>query len=485
MSEEFAKADACTQAQWVREGEVSPLELVDAAIARIEARNPELNAVIHPDFERARERAAGGALPDGPFRGVPFLMKDLGGEEAGRPHHLGMQLAKKAGWVEPVDSHFARRGREAGFVCLGRTNTPEIGLCPVTEPEAYGPTRNPWNPAHSSGGSSGGSAAAVAAGLVPVAHASDGGGSIRLPASMSGLVGLKPSRARVSFGPCAGERWAGFSAQFVVTRSVRDTAALLDVFAGPEPGDPYAAPPASGAYADEAGRDPGTLRIGFLPRATGDLETHPECVAACATAAKALAALGHDVEEAHPDALDDRDYVMHYVNVVSVSTAHVLDTWAERLGCAVTAEDVEPLTWALAERGRAVSAPDYIGSLEGVHKLGRDLARWWGSGFDLLVTPSQAQPPPEIGWVTSTREEPLRAFMRAGAYGVFTMPFNMAGQPAMSVPLHWTGGEPGGLPVGSHLVAAAGREDLLLRVAAQLEESVPWADRYPPIFGEC
>jgi amidase len=483
MSDEFAKADACTQAEWVRKKEVSPRELVDAAIERIEAGNPELNAVIHPVFEKARERANDPDLPAGPFRGVPFLMKDLGGEQEGEPHHLGMAILKEAKWIEPRDSHFARRSREAGLVCLGRTNTPEIGLCPVTEPEAYGATRSPWNPDYSAGGSSGGSAAAVAAGFVAAAHASDGGGSIRLPASMSGLVGLKPSRARISFGPGAGERWAGFSAQFCVTRSVRDTAALLDVFAGPESGDPYAAPPSGGLYADQVGRDPGTLRVGFMPRAPRDLETHPECVAACENTARLLEDLGHRVEEAHPEALDDGAYVGHYVNVVSASTASVLDVFGQRLGKTIGPLDVEPLTAALAERGRALSAPEYIASLGGVHALGRGLATWWDSGFDILLTPSLAEPPPKIGWVTSTREDPLRAFMRAAPYGVFTMPFNMSGQPAISLPLHWTGGDEPGLPIGSHLVAAAGREDLLLRLAAQLETAQPFASRRPERFG--
>ncbi|MFP6579512.1 MAG: amidase family protein [Myxococcota bacterium] len=482
MSEEFAKADATTQAQWVRNGEVSPLELVDAAIARIEDHNPKLNAVIHPAFERARERATG-SLPDGPFRGVPFLMKDLGGEEAGAPYHMGMRCLKEAGWTESVDSFYARRARAAGLVSLGRTNTPEIGLYPVTEPEAYGPTRNPWNLDHSPGGSSGGSSAAVAAGLVPAAHASDGGGSIRLPASMAGLVGLKPSRGRVSFGPGGGERWAGLSAQFCVTRSVRDAAGLLDVFAGYEVGDPYTAPAGPPSYAGVLGSDPGKLRVGLLPAATGDLETHPDCTLAAETAGRLLEGLGHTVELAHPAALDDRSYVIHFVNIVSIAAAHLLDVWSERLGRPLTEEDVEPLTWALAQRGGQQRAADYIGSVDGLHAFGRELAGWWHGGFDLLVTPSQAQPPPKIGFLRSTREDPLEGFTRSAPYGVFTMPFNMSGQPAISLPLTLGSENPPALPVGSQLVAAAGREDLLLQVSAQLEEAAPWAEKRPPIFG--
>src|SRR3989442_4431365 len=281
MSDELAILDATAQAELVRRGDLSPSALVDAAIARIEAVNPKLNAVIIPLFEKARAQAAAPDLPRGPFRGVPFLLKDLLAYSAGDPHHMGTRRLKQAGFVAPHDSNTAARLRAAGFVFLGKTNTPEIGTLPTTEPDAYGPTRNPWDPSRSTGGSSGGSAASVAAGLVPAAHANDRGGSIRIPASECGLVGLKPSRGRTSLGPDAGESWAGAVAEHVVTRSVRDTAALLDAVTGPMPGDPYFAPPPARPFAAEVGRDPGRLRIGVLARVPGDaFGLHPDCAAA-------------------------------------------------------------------------------------------------------------------------------------------------------------------------------------------------------------
>src|SRR5207244_2860751 len=270
MSDDLALLDATAQAELVRQRRVTPRELVDAAIARIERVNPKLNAVISQRFEKARAEAAAPDLPDGPFRGVPFLLKDLICHSAGDPYHAGMRLLRELGWVERYDTHLAARFRAAGFVCLGRTNVPELGPAPTTEPLAYGPTRNPWDTGRSPGGSSGGSAAAVAAGLVPVAHANDGGGSIRIPASACGLVGLKPTRGRTSLGPDTGESWAGAVAEHVVTRSVRDTAALLDAVAGPMPGDPYFAPPPARPFAAEVGLDPGRLRIGVLARVPGD-----------------------------------------------------------------------------------------------------------------------------------------------------------------------------------------------------------------------
>src|SRR5213080_878779 len=277
MSDELATLDATAQAELVRRGKLSPSALVDAAIARVEAVNPKLNAVIIPLFEKARAQAASPNLPRGPFRGVPFLLKDLLAYSADDPHHMGTRLLKRLGFVAPHDSNTAARLRAAGFVFLGKTNTPELGTLPTTEPDAYGPTRNPWDPSRSTGGSSGGSAAAVAAGLVPAAHANDGGGSIRIPASECGLVGLKPTRGRTSLGPDAGESWAGAVAEHVVTRSVRDTAAVLQAVAGPMPGDPYAASTPRRPFTDEVGADPGRLRIGVLTEAPGAMvETHPD-----------------------------------------------------------------------------------------------------------------------------------------------------------------------------------------------------------------
>jgi len=470
--------DATAQAELVKRGEISPADLVQAAIERIEATDAALGAVIHRRFERAREEAASSALPDGPFRGVPFLLKDLGGESAGDPCHAGMRALRDAGYRAAADSAFTARLRGAGLVILGRTNTPELGILPTSEPEAYGPTRNPWSVEHSAGGSSGGAAAAVASGMVPAAHASDGGGSIRIPAALCGLVGLKPTRGRCSFGPGAGERWGGFSAEGVVTRSVRDTAALLDVVRGAEPGDPYTAPPPERPYAEEVGRDPGRLRIGLMRRGPRELPLHADCLAAADRAARWLEEAGHHVEEAHPDALDDPATVAAWVDVVSAGVARALDSWGGRIGRTLGAEDVEPLTWVVAERGRALPATAYLAAVESAHALGRRLAAWWEGGFDLLLTPTTAAAPHRIGDLAQDPAQPLAPMLKAAPYGAFTSAFNQSGQPAVSLPVH-QGAD--GLPYGAQLVAASGREDLLIRVAARLEEAVDWRSRRAPV----
>ena len=474
--------DATAQAELVLKREVSPRELVDAAIARLEKINPQINAVIHPNLERARARADAKDLADGPFRGVPFLMKDLGAPEAGEPYCAGMRALKEARYTPPEDAYLTQRFRAAGLISLGRTNVPELGLLPVSESEAFGPTRNPWNLAHSSGGSSGGSAAAVAAGIVAAAHASDGGGSIRGPASMNGLVGLKTTRGRCSFGPSVGERWSGFSVEFAVTHSVRDAAAILDAVHGPGPGDPYFATPPARPYAEEIKTKPQRLRIGVLRRGLRGVEIEAECVTAVDQAARLLESLGHSVEESHPAALDDHESVNAYVDIITVSVARALDVWGAALGRTLGENDVEALTWMLAQRGRQFSGAEHVARLDFVHAFGRRLASWWDGGFDLLLSPTMGARPPEIGWISSTKEEPLRAFFRSAPYGVFTLPFNLSGQPAISLPLYQTQTGVTGLPLGLQLVAPYGREDLLLRTAAQVEEAAPWAKRRPALF---
>ena len=478
MADPLSLLDATAQAELVRRGELKPLELVDAAIARIEKIDPELGAVITRQFDRARAWATAADLPSGPFRGVPMLLKDLGAHLAGDPVHCGMRALKQAGWREPGESYFAERLRLAGLISLGRTNTPELGLLPTTEPEAYGPTRNPWKPTHSSGGSSGGSAAAVAAGLVAAAHASDGGGSIRIPASHCGLVGLKPTRGRASFGPGIGERWAGCSAEGFVTRSVRDTAALLDLVSGARAGDPYSAAPPPRPFASEVGAVPGRLRIGAMLRAPREVALHPDCRAAASAAARQLEALGHHVEEAHPAALDETDGVRGFVTVVMCATARALEAWSAKIGAPIEEGDVEPLTWALAKLGRATTAVQYLAATEANQAHVRRVAGWWETGFDLLLTPTCAAPPPPLGHFAGTAENPLAGYANAMPFGVFTSVFNQSGQPAISLPLHQSAA---GLPIGVQLVAGVGGEGLLLRVAAQLEQAAPWAGRLPPL----
>lgn len=487
----FLDLDATAQAALVGDGHASPSELVDAAIARIEAVNPEINAVITDRFDAARADATA-PLPDGPFRGVPILLKDLGAAMAGEPLHLGNALLRQIDHRSAEDSYLVRRLKSAGFVILGRTNTPEFGATCTTEPVAYGPTRNPWDTDRSAGGSSGGSAAAVAARMVPVAHASDGGGSIRIPASECGIFGLKPSRGRISRGPQTGEGWAGASTDGVVSMTVRDTAALLDVLCGWEPGDPYTAPPPQTPWTRELGVEPGRLRIGvhtehLLP----GLSIDPEVVASVRQTADLLAELGHDVTDAVPPALIETDFLMHYGVIVATAMARQLQELSRLAGREVTSDDVEPANWANAENGRSTSGVDYLAALEWMHAHGRRMASWWrggpgsdravaerSDGFDLLLTPTIGTLPPTIGHLSQRPgEDPIAAMMRIVEVIPFTAQFNTSGQPAMSLPL---GRSQDGLPIGSQLAAAYGREDVLLRLAAQVERAHPWADRRAP-----
>jgi amidase len=469
--------DATALAELVRRGDASPSELLDETLARIDALNPQLNAVIHVR-ERAREEAADARLPDGPFRGVPFLVKDCVAHTAGDPYHCGMQVLKDAGWVEPNDTWLAERFRRAGFVIAGKTNLPELASTVTTEPLAYGPTHNPWSLDHSPGGSSGGAAAAVASGMVPVAHANDMGGSIRIPASMCGLVGLKPSRARSTLGPDFGEYWAMTTHEHVLTRSVRDTAAVLDAIAGPGVGDPYTAPPPSRPYVEEVGADPGRLRIGIRTERTNGLgESHADGVAAVRATADLLAEMGHEVHDAEVPAIDDARLGEAVTALFGVFIARELDRWSERLGRTIGDDEVEPWNAMLAGLGRVTTASAYVRGVELAQAYSRDVVQWWADGNDLLVTPMVTDVTPRLGDFGPT-VEPMEQFGRFGVLTGFTIPFNVTGQPAISLPLHW-GAD--GLPTGVQLVAAPWREDLLLRVAAALEEARPWAGRRPPV----
>jgi amidase len=472
---ELAELDATDQAALVRKGEVSALELVEAAIERIERLNPELNAVIHEHFERAREQARG-SLPDGPFRGVPFLLKDLaGGNAKGDPCHWGTRFLRDADFRSPTTSYLVEKFWRAGLVVVGRTNVPELGAWTTTEPEAYGPAHNPWNPAHSTGGSSGGAAACVASGIVPMAHASDGGGSIRNPASQCGVVGLKPSRGRISLGPDVGETWEGMTFEFAVTRSVRDTATLLDAVHGPMPGDPYTAPPPERAYLDEVGADPGTLRVGFLHGLEG-VEVQPDCVAAVDSVARTLEDLGHRVELSQPEALGDPAMAGPTLTIIACAQARGIEAFGQALGRELGPEDMDCDNWAVTEIGRGIPVTQYLAAVETMHLFSRRVASWWESGFDLLVTPTIPEPPPPLGELVPDPAQPLKGFMRSGALTPFMIPFNMTGQPAVSLPLHQSAE---GLPIGVQLVAGTGREDLLIRIASQLEQAVPWSGRRP------
>jgi amidase len=468
--------DATEQARLVRAGEVTPRELAEAAIERIGRVNPLVNAVLHERFERALGEIDGGR-PAGPFPGVPILLKDLHCAMAGEPLHAGARFLRAMDHREDHDAFVARKLRAAGFAILGRTTTPEFGTHMVTEPLATGVTRNPWHLDRSPGGSSGGAAAAVAAGMVPVAHGTDGAGSIRRPAGFCGLVGLKPARGRVSPGPAIGESALGATTTAWVSRSIRDAAALLDVLAGYMPGDPYTAPPPERPFSEEVGRDPGRLRVGLLDRPLGDgADWDAECGEAVMTAGRALDDLGHHVELAHPAAMAEvEEFTARWRRASAVRLTGYFAGWERRLGRPLGEDDVEPWNLELARRGRGASAAEYLELAGWLQAFTRRMAAWWhDDGWDLLVTPVTLLASIPVGSMNAVPRD-LETSARVMQ---FTPQMNFTGQPAITLPLHWSRES---LPVGVQLVAAFPREDLLLRVAAQLEAARPWAHLMPPV----
>lgn len=480
MSDEIRAMDATAQAELVASGEVSPAELVEIAVKHAEKVNPEINAIVHPDFEGAATAAAD-SLPEGPFAGVPFLFKDLGAGLAGQPLHMGNRVLKERNFKVPFDTALGARFRDAGLVSLGRTNTPELGILPTTEPESHGAAKNPWDQTRSTGGSSGGSAAAVAAGIVPIAHASDGGGSIRIPASACGLVGLKPSRARVSQAPLVGDSMSGLVTELVVSKSVRDTATMLDWVQGPQPGDPYGCPEPENPYVRELTTDPGKLNIAVLTSSmTGDPLEQAVIDATMATAAK-LENLGHNVVQPELPELGDGDELYEtFMTRWAAGMAQTSGVIATLIGRDLTPDDVEPLTWALIERGRSESGAKYLGAIASHQWMARMIAGFYTSGVDLIVTPTLGKIPPKLGFYDQHGADPMEAMLKARQVANFTGAFNATGQPAMSLPLEVS---EEGLPIGIQFIAPIWREDLLIRVAAQLERAHPWADRRAPAFG--
>jgi amidase len=476
LAEETRWMDATGQAELVASGQVTPLELLDAAIERIERDDPAVNAVVLRWFDEARAAAASPELPDGPFRGVPFLLKNLYAAMTGTPLTNGNRALAAAPPIGTADTTLVARYRAAGLVIAGRTNSPELGSLPVTEPVAHGPTRNPWDPDRTPGGSSGGAAAAVALGMVPIAHASDGGGSIRIPASCCGLVGLKVSQGRITVGPARSE--AGLGVEHCVSRTVRDTARLLDATCGPGVGDTVIAPPPARPYAEEVGADPGVLRIGLLDHHPRGEWIHDDCVEAVRDAAALLGQLGHDVEPAAPEVLGDPSFTSRFMAVWATNMAIGIRQFGADLGRELTADDVEPVNWAQAEHARRFSAVDLAVAQAAFVEFRRAAQAWWASGWDLLLTPTLGEPPVRIGEHDALPDDPLAGQRRAGRFVPFTPPWNVSGQPAISLPLHWNAD---GLPIGVQLVAAYGREDVLIRVAAQLEAASPWADRRPTL----
>ncbi len=488
--DEYLKLDAVTLAALVRGGEVTPRQLLDLCLARMDEVNPRLNAVVHRFDERAR-RDADGPLPDGPLRGVPFLVKDLDGALADAPLTMGCRAL--AGYVAPRDSELFARYRRAGVVFAGKTNTPEFGITGHTEPLLFGPCRNPWRLSHTPGGSSGGSASAVAAGIVPVAHAGDGGGSIRIPASACGLFGLKPTRGRMPLGPDVGESWHGLVVPHVLSRTVRDSAAFLDATHGPDAGAPYVAPPPRGPFLDEVGREPGRLRVGFTTRSILGRRTDPEVARACEDAVKHLASLGHEVAEVTLP-IDAAAVRIAYLTVVAAGSAEAVRQTGELTGRAPTHEGFEPVTWFLAQVAGAMRASDLERARTTLARTQRAVGGLFES-LDVLVTPTLAHLPVRVGELAPKPWElaGMTALRRVSSRALFTkvleafadnalektpntMLFNITGHPAMSVPL--AQGDTG-LPIGVQCVGRFGDEAALLRLAGQLEATMPWAGRAP------
>ena len=487
---EYDSWDATEAAKRVRDGEVSPAELLDAAIERIDARNPALNAVVSKLYDYGRNRLD--HLPaEAPFRGVPFLVKALKLQVAGTVTTNSTRLMRKA--VATESSELARRYEAAGLVIVGKTNTPEFGITGVTEPDLHGPCRNPWDTGRTSGGSSGGSGAAVAARMVPAAHGGDGGGSFRIPASCNGLFGLKPTRGRVTMAPFMGEAWSGYVQEHVLTRSVRDSAALLDIADPPTPGEPYAAPAKERPWVEEVEREPGRLRIAFTREALYSAHTDPECLEALDETLALLEDLGHEVVEGRPE-FPREAMVQAYFSTVAAGVAYFVRATADYAGVRPRAADFEATTWLLAQIGNTIPASQLLAHQVDIQRAARTVAAFF-EDVDVLVLPTLAKPPVRIGetalgtaqkaQLRALRMLPLKTLldlavntMGNDALAPFpnTQLFNQTGQPAMSVPLHWT---KTGLPIGTQFATRFGGEATLFRLAAQLERARPWTDRQP------
>ena len=471
--EEYESYDAVGLAELVARREVSPTELLDAALARLNEVNPAINAVIRVVEDDARAAIAAG-LPEGPLKGVPYLIKDVSMMMKGTPTVGGSRLFLDAAPSE-IDSALVAAYRNAGLVLFGKTNTPEFGLAATTEPVAFGPSRNPWNLERSTGGSSGGAAAAVAAGIVPAAHASDGGGSIRTPASCCGLFGMKPSRGRVSNAP-NGEGWGGLSVQHAVTRTVRDSATLLDIVCQPQPGDPYWQAPPATPFAQEVGRDPGRLRIAFTTAALTWGTNDPECVENVRAAAALCASLGHDVVEATP-ALDYIAMAEAVNALVTPATAMTLEMEAQRRGRPIEKHEVEALTWLIYENAMKMTALELAVASRKLNVYARGMAAFF-KDYDVLILSTLATPPPKLGYMDTNAEDLSGYAEKLYSFMPNTQQFNASGQPAMTVPL---GMSRDGLPLGVMFAGRAGDEATLFRLAGQIEQTTPWIQRRPPI----
>jgi amidase/6-aminohexanoate-cyclic-dimer hydrolase len=468
---EYDKYDALGLAELIAKRQIAAQELLNAVRQRVEVLNPKLNAFCHLFFDKAEQQIKNG-LGNGPFRGVPFALKDLGQYLSGTITSAGSRVWKD--YVAEYDSTLVARYKQAGLVIFGKTNSPELGLTTTTESALYGETHNPWNPERSSGGSSGGSAAAVAARILPAAHASDGGGSIRIPASCCGLFGFKPTRGRVPLGPSQFEGWNGCSQHHAVTISVRDSAALLDATTGAELGSPFFSPVPAGPFLKEVSTDPGKLRIALVAEPYGGTPLDAECKRAAADAAKLCESLGHKVEEAKLP-IDNAAMREAFLTIIVVSVARALEDAAKTLGRSVTEKDVEPVTWAMMQQGKSTSSVAYSRAIANAHQVGLTMAKFL-QGYDVILSPTLAKPPVRLG-LLSLSPESMTAFTKEiSEFGPYTALYNVTGQPSMSVPLHWTGD---GLPVGVMYSGRFGEDGLLFRLAGQLEKAKPWVNRRP------
>lgn len=470
----YADYDGVGLAELVAKKEVTPLELVDAAIDRIEQHNPALNAVVYKGYDDAREWAKGD-LPDGPFKGVPFLIKDLGVKVANWPATSGSHYLRD--YVPTEDSILAKRYREAGLVFVGKTNTPEYGITGTSESARLGPCRNPWNPDHIAGGSSGGAASAVGAGIVPMAHASDGLGSIRIPAACCGLVGMKTTRARNPDSGEDGERAMGFSVDHVVTRTVRDSAAMLDATCAPEPDSPYPPLPYERPFLEEVSRTPGKLKIACSMETPSNAPIDEENAAAFEKTVALLKELGHEVVEQGLGV----DYRTLYRAQGAVSASNFAAAMMERsemLGRQPEAEELEPLTWQILKASERISGPQAFWGWRTLRKLSRQILHNLAP-FDAYLCPVMGTPPPEIGFIDPVTLEPKEVNKRQAKVFPFTPPFNFTGQPSLSLPLWWSKDN---LPLGMMFTGRYGDEATLYRLAGQLEQAQPWADKRPPVW---
>jgi len=471
--EDLVFLDATAQAGLIRSGEISAAELLEFSICRIEAINPVLNAVITPLFEQARQSVQGD-LQDAPFAGVPFLLKDLVADCAGTPRSDGSAFV--AGhYLAEQDSELTRRFRRAGFIIVGKSNTSEFGLLPTTEPDRFGPTRNPWNTDLGSGGSSGGSAAAVASGMVAAAHASDGGGSIRIPASCCGLVGFKPSRGRNSYAPGLGDVAGGILCDHVVTRSLRDSAAILDLTAGPMPGDPNIPPANPRPFLEELRNDPGRLRIGLGTVSLTGEGAHEDCVEAAQSTAQLCEELGHNVELDSPQ-LNSEQLFRSFGGVMTGYLGWTIKKWAAQTGRQPVEDEFEAVTWRMYQHSLKQTSGDYLLAWQKLQECCRQFAAFFDQ-YDVWLTPTLSKPPVPIGYFSYSYETRMQHIERLGHFTGFTMIANASGHPAVSLPLHWNEEN---LPVGVQLTGRFGDESTLFRLAGQLEQAKPWADRHPP-----